>query len=62
MNRGVHLNAQGFLTSLAQATPFRITKIRTENGQEFTDRCGARGERVLTGKPRFDRIYHARHL
>ncbi len=48
--------AQGFLAHLLQAAPFRITQILTDNGQEFTDRCCATGEREPTGKHGFDRI------
>ncbi len=48
--------AQGFLTNLLQAAPFKITKILTDNGQEFTDRFCATGEREPTGKHGFDRI------
>ena len=34
----------------------------TANGQEFTDRFGATGEREPTGQHRCDRICHAPHL
>jgi transposase InsO family protein len=54
--------AQGFLTHLLQAAPFRITQILTDNGQEFTDRFCATGERELTGKHGFERICHEQHI
>ncbi len=54
--------AQGFLTHLLQAAPFKITKILTDNGKEFTDRFCATGERDPTGKHRFDRICHEQHI
>ena len=54
--------AQGFLTHLLQAAPFKITKILTDNGKEFTDRFCATGEREPTGKHRFDRICHEQHI
>jgi transposase InsO family protein len=47
--------AQGthdFLKRLAQACPFRIEKILTDNGKEFTDRFTAQGEREPTGRHR----------
>ncbi len=37
--------AQGFLANLLQAAPFKITKVLTDNGKEFTDRFCATGER-----------------
>ena len=54
--------AQGFLTNLLQAASFKITKILTDNGKEFTDRCCATGEREPTGKHRFDQICHEQHI
>jgi hypothetical protein len=48
--------AQGFLTHLLQAASFKITNILIDNGQEFTDRFCATGEREPTGKHGFDRI------
>jgi transposase InsO family protein len=47
--------ARGFLERLAQACPFRIEKILTDNGKEFTDRFTAQGEREPTGRHPFDR-------
>ncbi len=54
--------AQGFLTNLIQATAFKIIKILTDNGKEFTDRFCDTGERDPTGKHRFDRNCHAQYL
>ncbi len=48
--------AQGFLTHLPQAAPFRITQILTANGQEFTDRFCATDEWEPTGQQGCDRI------
>ncbi len=47
--------AQGFLAHLLAAAAFKITKILTDNGKEFTDRFCATGERDPTGKHAFDR-------
>ena len=50
--------AQGthdFLLRLAKACPFKIEKILTDNGKEFTDRFTAQGERKPTGRHLFDR-------
>jgi hypothetical protein len=49
--------AQGthdFLKRLAEVCPFRIEKILTDNGKEFTDRFTAQGEREPTGRHLFD--------
>ena len=54
--------AQSFLTNLLQAAAFKITQILTDNGQEFTDRCCATGEREPTGQHRCDQICHEQHL
>ena len=48
-------HAQGFLERLLQAAPFKISKVLTDNGKEFTDRFCATGQREPTGKHRFDR-------
>jgi hypothetical protein len=45
---------QGFIERLAKACPFKIEKILTDNGKEFTDRFTAQGEREPTGKHLFD--------
>ena len=45
---------QGFVERLAKACPFKIEKILTDNGKEFTDRFTAQGEREPTGQHPFD--------
>lgn len=45
---------QAFLERLAAACPFKIEKILTDNGKEFTDRFTAQGEREPTGRHPFD--------
>lgn len=45
---------QGFIERLAKVCPFKIEKILTDNGKEFTDRFTAQGEREPTGKHPFD--------
>jgi len=39
-------SASGFLERLIAKAPFTITKLLTDNGQEFTDRFYATGERI----------------
>lgn len=49
--------AQGthdFLLRLTQVCPFKIEKVLTDNGKEFTDRFTAQGEREPTGRHLFD--------
>lgn len=46
--------AKSFLERLAAACPFKIEKILTDNGKEFTDRFTAQGEREPTGRHPFD--------
>jgi transposase InsO family protein len=48
--------AARFLEHLIDKAPFRITKVLTDNGKEFTDRFCATGERKPTGRHRFDRV------
>jgi len=45
---------QGFVERLAKVCPFKIEKILTDNGKEFTDRFTAQGEREPTGNHPFD--------
>lgn len=45
---------QAFLGRLAAACPFKIEKILTDNGKEFTGRFTAQGERQPTGNHPFD--------
>jgi transposase InsO family protein len=49
-------SAAGFLQRLLGAAPFKITKLLTDNGKEFTDRFCATGERTPTGNHPFDRV------
>ncbi|BCX88252.1 transposase, IS481 family [Methylomarinovum tepidoasis] len=46
--------AAGFLNRLIAKAPFKITKVLTDNGKEFTDRFCATGEREPTGRHLFD--------
>ena len=46
--------AQGFLERLLKAAPFKITRVLTDNGKEFTDRFCATGQREPTGHHPFD--------
>ncbi len=48
--------AAGFLQRLTAKAPFKITRILTDNGKEFTDRYCATGERKPTGKHPFDKV------
>ena len=48
------LGVRGFLDRLATVCPFKIEKILTDNGKEFTDRFTAQGEREPTGRHLFD--------
>ena len=49
-------SAQAFLKRLLRTAAFKITKILTDNGKEFTDRYAATGERTPSGKHPFDRV------
>ena len=49
------MNAAGFLQRLIAKAPFKVQKVLTDNGQEFTYRCRATDERDPTGRHRFDR-------
>ena len=44
-------SAQAFLKTLLKKAPFKIRKILTDNGKEFTDRFSAAGERQDTRRP-----------
>lgn len=48
--------AAGCLDRLVDKAPFKITKVLTDNGTEFTDRFCATGERTPTGNHRFDQV------
>jgi transposase InsO family protein len=49
-------SAQGFLKRLIEKAPFKITKLLTDNGKEFTDRFCATGKRKPTGNHLFDQV------
>ncbi|MBK8637474.1 MAG: transposase [Chromatiaceae bacterium] len=54
--------AQGFLERLLAAAPFKIAKLLTDNGKEFTVRFCAAGEREPTGRHPFDRVCAAHRI
>ncbi len=49
-------NAAEFLQRIVDKAPFKVQKVLTDNGKEFTDCYGAAGERDPTECHRFDRI------
>ncbi|PQJ95340.1 IS481 family transposase [Chromatium okenii] len=49
-------NASAFLQQVIAAAAFKIEKVLTDNGKEFTDRFCATGEREPTGRHRFDLV------
>lgn len=49
-------SSEGFLQRLISKAPFKITKILTDNGKEFTDRFCVTGERKPTGNHVFDQV------
>ncbi len=49
-------HAGGFLQRLIHKASFKIEKVLTDNGKEFTDRFAANGERTPTGKHPFDQV------
>jgi transposase InsO family protein len=49
-------HASAFLKRLIQAAPFKITKVLTDNGKEFSDRFCATGQREPTGHHAFDKV------
>lgn len=56
--------ARRFMEDLVEHAPFKITKVLTDNGKEFTDRFCATGERKPTGKHPFDKAcaeYNVEH-
>ena len=55
-------SAQQFLNHLVDRAPFKINKLLTDNGKEFTDRFIANGEREPTGKHLFDRECSAHQI
>ncbi len=52
-------HACGFLKRLIAQAPFRITRVLTDNGKEFTDRFTVNGERRPTGNHPFDKLCRA---
>lgn len=56
------LNASQFLETLIDKAPFKVTKVLTDNGKEFTDRFIANGERQPTGRHQFDQACAAHHI
>ena len=49
-------SARAFLNALAKAAPFRIQKLLTDNGTEFTDRLFGSRARAPTGTHEFDQL------
>jgi transposase InsO family protein len=49
-------SAKSFLKRLIDKAPFKISKVLTDNGKEFTDRFCATGEREPTGNHPFDQV------
>jgi len=54
--------AAAFLNRLVEKAPFKINRILTDNGKEFTDRFINNGEREPTGDHPFDRQCSAHHI
>jgi IS30 family transposase len=54
--------AKAFFNRLVAAAPFKVTKVLTDNGKEFTDRFCATGEREPTGNHLFDKVCAANHV
>jgi len=48
-------SARSFLKNLVEKAPFKISKVLTDNGKEFTDRFCATGQRKPTGRHIFDK-------
>ena len=48
-------HAAAFFQRLLAQAPFTVQQVLTDNGQEFTDRFGATGERDPPGRHRCDR-------
>jgi transposase-like protein len=49
-------SAEGFFKRLIEKAPFKISKVLTDNGKEFTDRFCATGMRKPTGKHLVDQV------
>jgi transposase InsO family protein len=54
-NKTAH-SAKCFLQQVIDAVPFKIKKLLTDNGKEFTDRYIPNGEREPTGNHLFDKV------
>ncbi|ROQ90123.1 IS481 family transposase [Desulfosoma caldarium] len=57
-------SASSFLKNLVKKAPFKIVKVLTDNGKEFTDRFCATGSRRPTGNHLFDQLcaqYNIQH-
>ena len=55
-------NTRAFVEHLLEKCPFKIEKILTDNGKEFTDRFTAQGEREPTGNHPFDQACKANDI
>ncbi len=55
-------SAQQFLSHLIDKAPFKIHRVLTDNGKEFTDRFCATGQREPTGNHRFDQVCTAKGI
>jgi len=55
-------SASRFLKRLINKAPFKINKLLTNNGKEFTGRFCATGERDPTSRHAFDQICTANHI
>jgi transposase-like protein len=53
-------SASAFMENLVKKAPFKVVKVLTDNGKEFTDRFCATGSRTPTGDHKFDQSC-ARH-
>lgn len=49
-------SAKSFLKAVYKACPFKISKLLTDNGKEFTDRLFASREREPSGEHEFDQL------
>ena len=54
--------ARAFLNKVVKAAPFKINKVLTDNGKEFTDRFSTAGERKPTGDHAFDQACQAQAI
>jgi len=54
-NKCAH-TAKAFFKAVIQAAPFKLQKLLTDNGKEFTDRFTPQGEREPTGRHPVDQV------